>query len=237
MIIKNLTTTLFCTLLITIAVAQETTTIQLKHKVGDELLQLGTTSYTNQWNEQFTVNKFKYYITALEVEFTNGNKNYSWHKKYHLVDEANAASKTIVLDKKLNNIKAIHFLLGVDSIVNTNGIHTGDLDPMKTMFWTWNTGYIYAKLEGQSSSSKAQAHSFSYHIGGYKANENAVKKISLLIKDNATTDNEIIIEANILAWFNGAKKLKIAEEPICHQPGKLAMDIANNYEKMFSVKL
>jgi hypothetical protein len=229
--------TVFFLFFYTLVIAQNKTVIQFQHKVGDQELQLFSKTYFNYWNEPFIVNKFKYYITALEIEFENGKQRFYWQKKYHLVDEAEPASKKIEINSIFQNIKAIHFVLGVDSIVNTTGAHTGDLDPMKSMFWTWNTGYIYAKLEGTSDSSKAQAHSFSYHIGGYKTNENAVKKISLPIVERATNNlSEIIIDADISTWFYGMNNIKISSQPICHQPGKLALSIADNYSKMFSIK-
>lgn len=213
------------------------TIIKLQHKVGEQNVQLYSTTYKNTWNEPFIINKFRYYITALEFEFAENKPSIFWEKKYHLVDEADESSKLILFNKNLAGIKAINFILGVDSMVNITGAHTGDLDPMKSMFWTWNTGYIYAKLEGTSDSSKAQAHAFSYHIGGYKTNENAVKKISLPINYQTTKKiNEIIIEADISTWFYGLHNIKISSQPICHQPGKLALSIADNYSKMFSIK-
>ena len=37
--------------------------------------------------------------------------------------------------------------LGVDSLRNVTGVQTGALDPAMDMYWTWNTGYVMAKLE------------------------------------------------------------------------------------------
>ena len=39
--------------------------------------------------------------------------------------------------------------LGVDSVLNYNGVHEGALDPINGMYWTWQTGYIHCKLEGK----------------------------------------------------------------------------------------
>ena len=55
---------------------------------------------------------------------------------------------------------------------------------MLGMFWTWNSGYIYARLEGQSDSAKAPAHRFTWDIGGYKAAANAAREIVLAIPDS-----------------------------------------------------
>ncbi|MFX8782186.1 MbnP family protein, partial [Acinetobacter baumannii] len=82
----------------------------------------------------------------------------------------------------------------------------------------WNTGYIFAKLEGQSDSSHIASHYFTYHIGGYKHNENAVRRIVLSVVSHQSPI--ININVDILKWFDGNLKLKIGETPACHVPGK-----------------
>jgi hypothetical protein len=115
------------------------------------------------------------------------------------------------------------------------GPQTGELDPMKGMFWTWNSGYIFAKLEGQSDSSHAPAHYFTYHIGGYKHIENAIRTVQLVIPKSSTNIHKIVIDVDVLKWFNANHQLSIAHHPICHQPGKLATQFADNYSSMFSI--
>ena len=56
---------------------------------------------------------------------------------------------------------------------------TDALDPVNAMFWAWNTGYIFLKLEGRSSFSKLPGNIFEYHIGGYKSPSNCIRTISL----------------------------------------------------------
>lgn len=73
---------------------------------------------------------------------------------------------------------SITFLIGVDSLHNVSGAQTGALDPVNDMFWTWNSGYVMAKLEGNSSSSPQMNQKFEYHIGGYSGKHNVVKKLS-----------------------------------------------------------
>ena len=43
------------------------------------------------------------------------------------------------------------------------------------------------------------------------------------------------IVADILKWFDGVHPLKISQSPTCHQAGKLAMQLADNYSTMFSI--
>jgi len=45
------------------------------------------------------------------------------------------------------------------------------------MFWTWNSGYIMAKLEGTSPVSSQPNNKFEYHIGGFREPVNVVSKV------------------------------------------------------------
>lgn len=213
--------------------AQQPFTIYFNHKVGNEVLQLMERSYSNSFGEPFIVNRFRYYVSNIHVTDINNKKTAI--NQYYLIDEADSNSKTIKLSVPNNRIKQIEFALGVDSIKNVSGVQTGNLDPAKGMFWTWNTGYVFAKLEGQSDSSHIASHYFTYHIGGYKPNENAIRKINFSIM-NREWSNTFSINVDLLKWFDGNLKLKINENPVCHVPGKLAMQIADNYSQMFSIQ-
>jgi hypothetical protein len=107
---------------------------------------------------------------------------------------------------------------------------------MNGMYWTWNSGYIFAKLEGQSDSSKAASNYFNYHIGGYKHFENAIQTIYLKVVKPQETIHKIVIDVDVLKWFNGKHSIAINKIANCVQPGNLAKQIAENYATMFSIK-
>lgn len=212
--------------------AQENFTITFRHKVGKQELVLFDSLYTNSFNEPFIVNKFKYYISKITIHtpqqiFTNN--------QHFLIDANDINTHSISFPTSIKHITALEFTIGVDSLKNTEGVQTGVLDPMNGMFWTWNSGYIYAKLEGQSDSSKAASNYFTYHIGGYKKNENAVQTVHLKMPETLAYKRNIVINADVLKWFDGVSPIRIAQTQICHQPGKLAQQIARNYATMFSI--
>ncbi len=209
--------------------------VTFHHKVGGKDLVLFDETYTNAFNEPFSINKFRYYISNVEFVDKDGKKKIL-KDFYHLVDEADSASKRIIFNTSgLQQVVSIEFLLGVDSIKNTSGVQTGDLDPMKGMFWTWNSGYVYAKLEGQSDSSHAPLKYFNFDVGGYKPKENAVRKIKLNINIQSLPTRGIVIDVDVSKWFNAVHPIHINQTPICHQPGDLAMQLADNYATMFSI--
>lgn len=222
-------------LLVVDATAQPTDLIiKFKHKVGNQSLTLFDSTYMNSFSEPFVVNKLKYYVS--NITLIGSDNNASIFRKYsYLIDEADSSSKEIPFYSGKEKIKAIEFTIGVDSTKNFSGVQTGTLDPINGMFWTWNSGYVFAKLEGTSDSSHAPMQSFGFHVGGYKGNENAARKIRLTINSSLESIKEIIIEVDILKWFNGVHGTSISQTPISHQPGKLAMKLADNVATMFSI--
>jgi hypothetical protein len=204
-------------------------------------LEFGT-PYTNYFNESFTVKAFKFYIHDIELINTDSNRVYRiGNGKYYLIDFADSASavlKLAVLPYKYNRIA---FTLGVDSARNVSGAQTDALDPAKGMFWTWNTGYIMAKLEGTSPSSSAPGKAFEYHIGGFTQAESVIKKITLLFPFGENVDmqsgktTDLAITADAYDWFNSPHDIKINVTPAVMTPGTLAQQIAENYSKMFTV--
>jgi len=223
-----------CSCIATASFAQQTITLQFRNTIGNDVLQLGNT-YKNSFSEDMVINRFKYYVSNIRLIDNNG-KSVAVPNNYYLIDEADSSSKTIVITTSVKEIAAIEFLLGVDSIKNVSGVQTGVLDPMHGMFWTWNSGYIMAKIEGVSSAAKVPGNLFSQHIGGFRNGENASRQIRLTVDRRPSTDNPtIIIEADINKWFQSSHTIKITEHPICHSPGSLAMQIADNYATMFKI--
>ena len=105
---------------------------------------------------------------------------------FHLIDESVPESQSFSLSVPEGNYSSLNFLLGVDSLHNVSGAQTGELDPAKDMFWTWNSGYVMAKLEGNSPSSALVNHKYEFHIGGFSGKYNVLKNIELHFPENKT---------------------------------------------------
>jgi len=215
---------------------QHSLTIRFRHMAGNRELKLGDEIYTNSFGEPLTVTRFKYYISHISIMGPD-HKERTLSAGPYLIDEADTASKTLVFPFPSGEPQLLSFVIGVDSLLNTSGAQTGDLDPLRGMFWTWNSGYIFAKLEGRSDSSHAPAHYLNWDIGGYKSPHNAARKITLTLPATvlAAADPVILVDANLLKWFDGQHPIKISQHPLCHQPGQLAMQLADNYSTMFSI--
>ncbi len=213
-------------------------TLSFKHQVKTAPLSLGTTIYTNAGGELYSLSKFKYYIS--NIAFVSGTQRTAIANSYFLIDEA--GTKDITLPIPIGNYSKIEFLIGVDSARNTSGAQTGALDPLNDMFWTWNSGYIMAKLEGTSPASTVVNNKIEYHIGGFSGINNVLQNISLspavggIPTLNIAKSKTSVVEigVDIDKWFGNS--LSIRTNAVITTPGAGARMVSENYKNMFFIK-
>jgi hypothetical protein len=104
------------------------------------------------------------------------------------------------------------------------------------MFWTWNSGYVMQKLEGQSPQSKAINQKIEYHLGGYSGPNRAqqlrafyFKSPILHVKKNITAT--VIITADFNGFWQG--DYSISSQPVCNTAGELAGRLAQRFCQLF----
>ncbi len=211
--------------------------ITFSNSVKGECIVLDS-QYVNPFKEPYTISKLKYYIS--DFSFINAKGKVIAEKDgYHLITEGANETNSFSVAVKPGNYKAVSFLIGVDSIKNISGAQAGALDPLNGMFWTWNTGYIMFKIEGNSPKSNIGDNKFEYHIGGFSGSNNVLRHVErkiMPLKITKNSNTEVIIEADINKLWDSENKIKIAETPVCTTPGKTATGIANNYSKIFDVR-
>ncbi len=211
--------------------------INFKHVVGNDVLKLDSTHYKNELGQGYTISKFKYYIGKIHLKNTKGKDFIS--KDYFLINEDEDLSKQInISDIPNGTYTSIHFILGVDSLHNCSGAQSGALDPLNAMFWAWNTGYVFLKLEGNSSFSKSPGGMFEYHIGGYKQPTNCIRQINIDLSLTPLIINSKTSQVNLKC---DASELLKTPTPIDFSVLSSVTDlknaelIANNYSDMFSI--
>ncbi len=145
--------------------------IEISQHFAGEPLQLNH-AYTLADGDALSVDKLRYYLSNVRLHrpdggWSNAVRSDDDSRGYYLVDAADAASRHLKIDGIAAGVyDGLELLIGVDAARNTQGAQTGALDPARGMFWTWNTGYVFFKLEGHSPQSTAAAQSVTYHIGG-----------------------------------------------------------------------
>ena len=210
--------------------------IVFENFVGDEVLQFDSVNYMNSLHQSFIVTKFKYYISNIRLKNMNGQQYIS--DQFFLVNEDEKKSGELMLeDIPAGQYEELSFTLGVDSLRNCSGLQSGALDPVNGMFWAWNTGYVFLKIEGRAPQSSMPGNIFEFHIGGFRQPNNCLKEISLPLNDWQITPaktNSIRIKTDASEIF---------KTPIAADFSKLssvtdfrnAKMIADNYADMFSI--
>lgn len=226
--------------------------VNIDNVYGNEELVLDSSIYANQFEQSFSVKKFNYFISNI-VLVNQDNQEYvvPQDESYFLIKEVDKASHQF----NINNIptgvyKKMKFIIGVDSLRNTMSIseRKGVLDVggyAADMYWTWNQGYIFLKLELHQSKPEGDTTSripYVYHIGGYGGMNtptvNNIREVELsLTTDIVGTQNnlsKLYLKADAEKVIRGNYEVNLEQySTVMLTP--FSKNIADNYKNMFSV--
>lgn len=223
--------------------------IEFDNVAGGEDLVLNTGVYNNAAGETYNITKFNYYISNIILKNEDGTAYaVPQDDSYFLVQEDDEATHVVELeDVPAGNYTGITFTVGVDSAKCAAPVdeRTGVLDPAAggaDMYWGWNSGYIFLKMEGTSTASAMG--DFYYHIGGFggysSTTINNIKTISLTIPGGAkgTVRKDITPEMHLLIdakkVLDGTTNVSIAANSMVMFTD-YSVNIANNYASMFTI--
>ncbi|MBZ5858492.1 MbnP family protein [Flavihumibacter profundi] len=215
--------------------------VRIHPEINGEPLQLNV-PYTNGFGESFTVTTIKFYTGQFSLgDQLSGSSELSAGEPYFLSDLSTPSTLSFSTPIKPGTYNQLSFLIGVDSARNVSGVQSGALDPANGMFWTWNSGYIYLKMEGNSPVSNQPNGKFEYHIGGFQSPNSSIR---LFIANLSAPDQWELAKGKTISFdivysldnfFNSSFPLRISETPVCTTPGELSSAIANNIAAAFQV--
>ncbi len=207
--------------------------------VGSSTLNMNNQWYQNAHGDSFEVSKFNYYISNIKL---NGAGNtYAESESYHLLQQSDPTSMSFnVAGVPQGSYTGITFTIGVDSLRNVSGAQTGALDPVNGMFWSWNTGYIMLKFEGNSPKSNQANGYLEFHAGGFSGPNSVVRTVTLnfptpINVTTSTTINHVHLTADVLALFKSPNLIDFSVMPLMNTAGDNAKKIADNYANMFTI--
>ena len=221
--------------------------------VGNQDLQLNAGTYRNASGESFTPTAFNYFVSNIKLTRTDGREYIvPQDSSYFLIKENVPASQTITLQNvPAGSYKSVSFVIGVDSLRSTMDIgqRTGVLNPAgdhtsgSGMYWSWNSGYIFLKLEGTSPSAPTDAtgeNTFRYHIGFFGGRDtrtiNNLKTVPIPFGNDRVTVTAkqrptVTIQADVLRLFDGSATISIAKNPEV-MVSLYSATVATNYAQM-----
>ena len=213
-----------------------TLNIEIEHMAAGSTMVLNTDVQT-PLGEPVRYTVFKYYLSHVALQKDDGSRE-TLPVSYHLVDESVSSSKSIAFVIPTGSYKSLIFTMGVDSARNVSGVQEGALDPANGMFWTWNSGYIMAKMEGKSPLSTAPLQNITFHIGGFRQANSVLRTVELPFPSATVHEGKslaITLSANVDKWWNGKSDIHIGSATVIMEPGDAAMKMADNYATMFTI--
>lgn len=176
-----------------------------------------------------TFEVLKFYISKVEL-FENEKKVYSENNSFHLIEMTDMAS--FVLNLKLPakvNFNSIHFHLGIDSVTNASGAMSGDLDPIKGMYWAWQSGYINFKCEGINYSKNTPLNKFQVHLGGYQTPNNSLQAVALFTANTASIN--VLLDLDLFI-----QEINLHQHYKIMSPSASAVELSKLLAKSFRIK-
>lgn len=166
-----------------VAEGQSAVVVYHQVKLGEVQVLLGEWQKSDS-NVSIRIDKLRWYV-SLPPAGKKGSK--AW-----LLDLADSASLDQQMSRPVNN--KISLLFGIDSTIQVGGVGTGALDPLRGMYWTWQTGYVQWKMEGAIRVDGVES-PLELHLGGF----DGVTKSQSMLSDYLIypTTNSVIAQWDI----------------------------------------
>lgn len=226
--------------------------VEFDNIVGGQNLFLNDVNYTNAAGEQFNISLLQYFISNIQLRKTDGTVyTLNQDSSYFLIRESDPASRYARFKAPAGDYNQLTFVLGVDSLRSTMDVtkRTGALDPGGSMedgmYWGWNSGYIFFKMEGISPLAPLDPsgqRKFRYHIGGFGGYSaptlNNIRTVTLdlassgIAQARAGRTSNIHLMVDVMKVFNGGTTLSIAQNPTV-MFSDYSLKVSENYTSMF----
>ena len=148
--------------------------MQIQHQVtlGDVPLSLGVWQKTDS-NVNVRIDKLRWYVSMPPA----GKKGFNaW--LLDLSDSASLHQVYLYPNRSGSFNRNISLLFGIDSSIQVNGVGTGALDPIRGMYWTWQTGYVQWKMEGSIRVNGVES-PLELHLGGFEGSTKTQMPLSM----------------------------------------------------------
>ena len=205
----------------------KTITLSFLPYFGKDSLVINKNYFSEIISDSVSIQSLRFYLSDINL-IKNGRKIYHVKNQPNLIDISKKLQVKLLTKSELE-FDSIQFDIGVDSLSQVSGAMGGDLDPMKGMYWSWQSGYINFKLEGKSNICNTRNHVFQFHIGGYQSPYNTIQHIILPVQ-NKTNIN---IKLNIKKMLS---QIDLKNVNQIMSPSEKSVEISKQYANFFSIE-
>jgi len=234
--------------------------VEFDNIMGEETLGFHPREYTNARGEKFSVKLLQYFISNIKLYRADGTEyTVPQEESYFLINGQDRATRFTRVTAPEGDYTKVSFFLGVDAerskmpVEERKGVLSFDPEDGHEgggMYWGWNSGYIFFKLEGycdlisdDQQGDPTGNKQFKYHIGGFGGYSaptiNNIKVITLDLtqagpaKVREGLRSNVHLFVDIMQVFNGPHTFSIPEHPNV-MFSEYSVNIANNFPAMFS---
>jgi|GEM_PF-56713 len=234
--------------------------IEFDNIVGEETLGFEPRVYKNAQGELFRIKTLQYFISNIKLYKADGSAHtVPQEDSYFLINGADRSSRFTKVKVPEGDYTKVEFIIGVDSLRSTMPVekrtgvlsfNPGEGHEGGAMYWGWNSGYIFFKMEGycdliadNQQGDPTGNKQFRYHIGGFGGYSsptlNNIKKITVDLNKAGIAQvreglrSNVHLFVDILKVFNGPHTFSIATHPNV-MFSEYSTHIASNFPHFFS---
>ncbi len=215
---------------------------------NNEAVEFGK-EYTNAHGEKLTLKTLNYFISNIKLIKKDGSEYIvPQDSSYFLIKQSDSTTRQIELTNlPSGKYTGISFMVGIDSARNTMDVskRTGALDVggvARGMYWAWNSGYIFFKMEGKSPViHDSLSNNFYYHIGGFGGFQsktiNNIRTKSFSFEKSISLKKKIPmvnVDVDVATLFNYKTPVTLSENSNVMW-GELSVKISENYISGFKL--
>lgn len=191
------------------------------------IVALGDTLQTDA-QDYFVTDLLKFYLSGIRL-LQNDSLVWTDTESSHLYDLSEAKPFELQISQGLQ-FNTIRFYIGIDSLTNVSGAMGGDLDPVKGMYWSWQSGYINFKTEGRSNTCNNPKKEFQLHLGGYMTPDKVLQEVNLQVQQKPI----ICLQFDLLRFLLASD---LQKRSYLMSPGPAAVKLSGIAAQCFKAKL
>ena len=197
------------------------------------------TVYTDVLGNRLTFEDFKVYLSNIYAVHADGSKT--------LLDDIHLTTlsepETLTFDLVEGDYQGIEFSIGVPEDVNKDSDptvwpndHPLSVSGAQGMFWHWNTGYIFMKVEGKADTLGVDGnpllHPFAYHCGDDPLFVDHTFNIPFSLSE-AQPGKDIDVVFDVSRFFyNDVDTIDVAQDYLTHTSGNY--ELAERFTALFN---
>ena len=198
--------------------------------------------YALNSNDSIKLVTFKFYVSNVKLKNKTTGIWFNVPNSYFLFDQSNAGSQLNAFS--LTNIPAgeyaeISFYTGIDSLTNSSEVIANTipaLSPANEMLWTWDTGYIFYKLEGyyKNVNQTTDKGKLAYYLGSNKTLSKQSFVLPATIHIQSDVANVISLHADVAKLFTGTNTIDVNTTNSVIQTDD-NIKLLQNYSNMYTI--